>query len=286
MLAAGHAPRLVQHEQARELAGLGPAYQHAMQPDDDEFGQRRLDIVRGQCEQRQHEPLVHHRLERQAASAFGNSPSSTRGARRSRGPPLLRVFLPVENGNHVIEAWRPAGVRAHPPLRIDAAPLERLLHGIAQNGMLAGAEAEHALQHARDGENVLDGLGQALRVERGHERVEGQAPPAHIVDLQPDGLHEAALRIVVLEVEDADGQAHARHAVDQHVERLRFARARIAGNEHAAVQQLGLVLERRPEHVAPGLARAQHDRWRRRAERRGGFDGFGGGRRPVAARAG
>ena len=144
--------------------------------------------------------------------------------------------------------------------------------------MLAGAEAEHAIQHARDGEDVLDGLGQARRVERGHERVEGQPPLAHIVDLQPDGLHEAALGIVVLEVEDADGQAHACHAVDQHVERLRFARARIAGNEHAAVQQLGLVLERRPEHVAPGLARAKHDRWRGRAERGGGIDGFGGRR--------
>ena len=114
---------------------------------------------------------------------------------------------------------------------------------------------------------MLDRLGQPLRVERGHQRVEGQALPAHIVDLQPDGLHEAALRIVVLEVEDADGQAHARHAVDQHVERLRFARARIAGNEHAAIEQLGRVLERRPEHLAPGLVCAQHDRWRGRAER-------------------
>ena len=128
-----------------------------------------------------------------------------------------------ENGHHILEAWRPAGVRAHPRLRIDAALLERLLHGVAQNGMLTGAEVEYAVQHARDGENVLDGLGQALRVERGHERVEGQAPPADVVNLQPDGLHEAALRIVVLEVEDADRQAHPGHAVDQHVQRLRFA---------------------------------------------------------------
>ena len=120
-------------------------------------------------------------------------------------------------------------------MRIGAALLESLFHGIAQNGMLAGAQAEHALQHACDGEDVLDGLGQALGVERGHERVEGQALPAHVVDLEPDGLNEASFRIVVLEVEDADGQAHARHAVDQHVERLRFARARIAGNEHAAI---------------------------------------------------
>ena len=63
-LLLGDAPRLVQHEQARELAGLRAAYQHAMQPDDDEFGQRRLDVVRRQCEQRQHHPLVQHRLER------------------------------------------------------------------------------------------------------------------------------------------------------------------------------------------------------------------------------
>ena len=171
------------------------AYQHAMQPDDDEFGQRRLDIVRGQCEQRQHQPLVHHRLERHRhVIAFGEQPQLDQGRQAVENARRLRVFLlSVENGNHVIEAWRPAGVRTHPPLRIGAAPLERLLHGLAQNGMLAGAEAEHALQHARDGENVLDGLGQALRVERGHERVEGQALPAHVVDLEPDGLHEAVV---------------------------------------------------------------------------------------------
>ena len=114
---------------------------------------------------------------------------------------------------------------SHPLLRIDAALLERLLHGVAQNGMLAGAEVEHAVQHTRDGENVLDGLGLPIRVERGHQRIEGQALPAHIVDLQPDGLHESALRIVVLEIEDADRQAHPGHAVDQHVQRLRFAGA-------------------------------------------------------------
>ena len=45
VLAGPHAPRLVQHEQARELAGLRTVYQYAMQPDDDEFGQRGLDIV-------------------------------------------------------------------------------------------------------------------------------------------------------------------------------------------------------------------------------------------------
>ena len=163
MRALGHTPRLVQHEQARELAGMGAPHQHAMQPDDDEFGQRRLDIVRGQCEQRQHHPLVHHRLERRPHRLW-EQPQLDQGRQaveHAGGLRVLRFLLLFENGNHVIEAWRPAGVRAHPPLRIDAALLERLLHGLAQNGMLAGAEAEHALQHARDGENVLDGLGQA-----------------------------------------------------------------------------------------------------------------------------
>ena len=103
------------------------------------------------------------------------------------------------------------------------------------------------------------------------------------MNLQPDGLHKGAFGIVVLEVEDADREAHAGHAVDQHVERLRLARAGIAGDENAEVQELGFVLERRPVDLAAILVAAEHNgfvrgraaaRDRNGRGRRRGFLGF------------
>ena len=48
MRAGGHAPSLVQHQKPRELAGMGPPHQHAMQADDDKLGHGRLDFIGGQ----------------------------------------------------------------------------------------------------------------------------------------------------------------------------------------------------------------------------------------------
>ena len=119
-----------------------------------------------------------------SSSVFGNSPSSNRGeaVQDADGLRVLRLLLLFQNGDHIIEAWRPDGVGVHPFLRIDAAPLERLLHGVAQSRGLAVAEIEHALQYARDGENVLDGLRLPVPAGAGHQRVERNAVPAHIVD--------------------------------------------------------------------------------------------------------
>ena len=239
MGAFGHAPRLVQHEQARELAGLRAAYQHAMQPDNDKFCQRRLDFVRGQREQRQHQPPVEHSLERYGQlAALREQPQLEQGRKPVQDAGSLRILLRLplfENGNHVIEAWRPDGARIHPLLRIDATPLESLLHGLPQNRCLAVAEIEHALQNTCESENMLHRLSLPIPTSAGHQRVKRNAVPAHIVDTKPDILREIRRRIIVLEIENANRQAHPGHAIDQHIQSLRFAGTRIAGNEHTEV---------------------------------------------------
>jgi hypothetical protein len=60
------------------------------------------------------------------------------------------------------------------------------------------------------------------------------------------------------EVENADREAHAGHAVDQHVERLRLARAGVAGDKDAEIQELRLGLEGRPVNLAAILVQAEH----------------------------
>ncbi len=262
MRAAGHAPGFVEHEQARQLARLRAPQQHAVQPDDNKLRQRGLDLVGRQREQRQHQPLVQHGLERHRQLVrFREQPKLEQrrdAVQQADGLRVLRFLLLLQDRDDIVETRRPDAVGVHPFLRIDAAPLERLLHGVAQRGGLAVAKAEHALQDARDGENVLDGLRLPVLAGAGHQRVERDAVAAHVVHLEADGPHEVALGIVVLEVENADREAHVGHALDQHVQRLRLAGARIAGDEDAEVQELCLGLERRPVDLAAVLVAAEH----------------------------
>src|SRR5271157_4892901 len=91
------------------------------------------------------------------------------------------------------------------------------------------------------------------------------------MDLEPDGLNEAPLRIIVLEIENTDWEAHAADAIDEHIQRLRLAGAWIARNQDAEIEKPCFGLEGRPVDLAAILVAAKHNRLRGRrlAARRG-----------------
>ncbi len=222
-----HTPSLIENEEASQFARLATPEQNTVETDNDEFGKRCLDLIGRQGKQREHESLIEHGLERHGKfvglrkktefEQWRDAVEETDGLR------ILRFLLLLQNLNHVVKAWRPDRIGVDPPLGIESAPLESLLHGFAKNRGLPVSQPEHALQDTRDRENVLDRLRLAILAGTWHERVEWNAVAANIVHFQPDSLHETPLGVVVLEIEDADREPHRRHAVYENIQRLRLA---------------------------------------------------------------
>jgi hypothetical protein len=156
-----------------------------MQADDDQLGERGLDLVGRQLEQRQHQALAQHLLEgRLQLGRLREQPQLEQrrhAVDQADGGGVARLLLLFEYGDHLVEAGRADRVDRHPFLRIDAVLLEGFLHGVAQQGGLPVAQAENALQDAGDGEDVLDRLRLAVIGRAREERIERDAVAAHIM---------------------------------------------------------------------------------------------------------
>ena len=125
---------------------------------------------------------------------------------------------------------------------------------------------------------MADRLRLAALVGDEREGVERQTLAIDVVDAQAMLLREAGVRVVVLEVEDADRQPQIGGGGDEHLQHLRLAGPGIAGDEDPEVVERSLLLIRLPEDLRAGRsAPNQHpDRAPGRRGRYGGLRERGG----------